>query len=146
MLTKLHRFIPSCSPDSEQYGKVIRFILKNDLIQYHPQLNRVVMGIVFFIPLSIIAVYESVFKPGCKTWISRWLRGIDEGDPDVPENRDPVMDSDNVAEGEGLVISRVKFSELVSVFPNVQQVSYSLLFGFRSALTQEADNTRYNLQ
>jgi hypothetical protein len=87
------------------------------------------MSIVFFVPLSMIAVFESISNPGSKTWIERWLRGIDEGEPDVPENRDPVTDGDSVREGEeGPIISRVKFSELISVFPNVQQVGYSLLF------------------
>jgi hypothetical protein len=89
------------------------------------QLNKVVMTVVFFIPLTVIALYESVFRTSDKnSWMKNLLRGMDEGDPDAPENRDPEIDTDDVAEGdEGLVITRHKFSELVKVFPNTEQVS-----------------------
>ena len=53
--------------------------------------------------------------------MKNWLRGNDEGEADDPSNRDPEIEE--VGEGgEGLVISRVKFDDLVKVFPNTQQV------------------------
>ena len=80
------------------------------------------MSVIFFIPLSIIAFYESAFKSK-DFWMRNWLRGMDEGDPDAPEYRDPEVDADAGRDGaEGLIITRVKFSELITVFPNTGQV------------------------
>ena len=84
------------------------------------QLNRVVMTVIFFIPLSVIALYEvsSVDKP----WLVRWLRsGLDEGNADDPVTRDPQVEGPDAE--RGLQISKVKFSELVRHFPNTEQVS-----------------------
>jgi hypothetical protein len=82
------------------------------------------MGTVFFIPLSIIAFYESTFDSRKHAWMKNWLRGNDEGAEDSLENRNPVVDD----EGEGLKISKVPFSELIKAFPNMQQVSFFFYF------------------
>jgi hypothetical protein len=78
------------------------------------------MTIFFFIPLSMIALFESSFNRHRNKWIKHWLGGIDEGEADAPENRDPQMDP--VEEVDGLIISRVKFDELIKTFPNTEQV------------------------
>src|ERR1700722_4159854 len=82
------------------------------------------MSVIFFVPLSMIAFYEYAIMPSNKnSWMKNWLRGLDEGDPDAPEYRDPEVDPNSARRGEeGLVISRVKFQELISVFPNTEQV------------------------
>ncbi|KAJ6515603.1 calcium activated cation channel [Mycena sanguinolenta] len=90
----------------------------------YAKLNRAVMAFVFFIPLSIIAFYESVFESENKReWVKRWLSGTDEGEDDKPENRDP-----EVTEQEGgRMISKVPFEELVKAFPNTNQSSEALM-------------------
>ncbi|KAJ7786312.1 hypothetical protein B0H16DRAFT_1355621 [Mycena metata] len=87
----------------------------------YAKLNRVVMIFVFFIPLTMIAFYESVTdQPAKHAWMKRWLSGNDEGEDDRPEYRDPEVD-------EGRVISKVKFEELVKAFPNTNQSSEALM-------------------
>lgn len=88
----------------------------------YAKLNRVVMGVVFVVPLSLIAFYESVLRSGGSkhAWMKRWLSGNDEGEDDRPENRDPEVEDDG--HGGGRVISKVRFEELVKAFPNTNQV------------------------
>lgn len=76
------------------------------------------MGVVFFIPLAMIAVYETTFMSR-HAWMKHWWSGNDEGEDDRPEYRDPVVDE---TDGQGLVISKVPFTELVKMFPNTEQV------------------------
>jgi hypothetical protein len=79
------------------------------------------MGLIFFIPLTSIAFYESTFDTRKHTWMESWFRGKDEGPEDSPENRDPIVDDPTC---EGLEISKVPFSELIQVFPNTTQVIF----------------------
>jgi hypothetical protein len=79
------------------------------------------MCTIFFVPLAVIAFYESTFDSRKHAWMKNWLRGNDEGAEDSPENRDPEVD-DN--EGDGLKISKVPFVELTKMFPNMEQVSF----------------------
>ncbi|KAJ7094508.1 hypothetical protein B0H15DRAFT_946921 [Mycena belliarum] len=90
----------------------------------YARLNRVAMMFVFFIPLSMIAFYESVFDSNKHVWMKRWLRGDDEGDEDKPEHRDPEVDD---RECEGRVISRVKFDQIIKAFPNTNESSEALM-------------------
>ncbi|KAJ7167506.1 calcium activated cation channel [Mycena filopes] len=95
----------------------------------YAKLNRFVMGVVFFLPLTMIALYESVTEqPAKHAWMKRWLSGNDEGEDDRPEYRDPeVVDDDSGGSGPGRVISKVKFEELVKAFPNTNQSSEALM-------------------
>ncbi|KAK7061976.1 hypothetical protein R3P38DRAFT_682340 [Favolaschia claudopus] len=92
----------------------------------YAKLNRVVMGVVFFIPLSMIAFYESVLRGSedKHRWVKRWLSGDDEGHDDAPEHRDPEVDE---REGNGRIISKVPFEELIKAFPNTNQSSEALM-------------------
>ena len=77
------------------------------------------MGIIFIIPLTLIAFYESTFDKRKHVWMESWFGGDDEGSKDCPENRDPKVDDPNC---EGLEISKVPFDELIKVFPKTDQV------------------------
>lgn len=90
------------------------------------KLNRFVMGTVFFVPLMVIALYESTFDTRKHAWMESWFRGDDEGDEDRPENRDPPTDDPDCP---GLKISKVPFEELIKVFPNIQQAFIFHIFG-----------------
>jgi hypothetical protein len=79
------------------------------------------MGTIFFIPLILIAFYESAFDKRKHTWMNNWFRGNDEGATDEIANRDPGVDDPAC---NGLVISKVPFEELVKVFPNTAQVCF----------------------
>ncbi|KAG7097202.1 hypothetical protein E1B28_004573 [Marasmius oreades] len=89
--------------------------------QSYAKLNRVLMSIVFFIPLTLIAIYE--ITPRKKDgWVANWMQGNDHGDDDYAESRDPEIDDEN-----GLSISKVPFMELIKVFPNTAVSSDTLL-------------------
>lgn len=70
---------------------------------------------IFCAPLTLIALYESVFRSRQNSWMKSWFRTTaGEGEDDTPENRDP-----ETREGGGeLRIARVPFEELVRVFPD----------------------------
>jgi hypothetical protein len=89
----------------------------------YEQLNKIVMTAIFILPLSLIALFESTFNTRRNSWMKNWLRGNDEGEADAPTNRDPEVDGKDAE--DGLVISRVKFVELIKVFPNTEQVESS---------------------
>jgi hypothetical protein len=99
---------------------VLRLSSKN-----YAKLNRWVMGIIFFIPLVLIASFESTFDTRKHTWMETWFRGNDEGVEDTPEYRDPAVDDPQCA---GLQISKVPFSELIQVFPNTSVVCFIYFF------------------
>lgn len=77
------------------------------------------MTVLFFIPMMVIALYESTL------WKKNWLDDFIDGTPldgdDNPAARDPEVDGEDAR--NGVAISTVPFSELVKVFPNTHQVS-----------------------
>ena len=77
------------------------------------------MSVLFIIPLTVIALYESTLDGGQNAWVDNWLRGNDEAGDDSPSYRDPQLGD----EENGLQISKVPFMELTKVFPNLTQVS-----------------------
>jgi len=85
----------------------------------YAKLNRLVMTVLFFIPMMVIALYESTSSK------NRWLDGFINGTPlDETDNsaaRDPEVDGEDAE--NGLVISKVPFSELVKAFPNPHESS-----------------------
>ncbi len=78
------------------------------------------MRFVFLVPLTLIALYESTVSTRPASWVTNWMRGVDEGDENYPHSRDPIVDN---VEDHGLEISKVPFTELIKVFPNTAQVS-----------------------
>ncbi len=77
------------------------------------------MTVLFFIPMMIIALYEST--PLKKNWLDDFINGTPLDEDDSPAARDPVVDGEDAR--NGIVISRAPFSELVKVFPNTHEVS-----------------------
>ncbi len=75
------------------------------------------MTVVFFIPLTGIALWETQIDPHATKYMRDWFAdGVDEGEEDEPSNQNPEVDED------GLTISRVPFAELVKHFPNANMV------------------------
>lgn len=69
------------------------------------------MSIIFFLPLSVIALFESQIAHPRSRRIQLYLESDMETDDD-PKTLDPACSDDD--EGE---ISKVKFEELIKVFP-----------------------------
>jgi hypothetical protein len=78
------------------------------------------MTITFFVPLSIIALYESTMSTRKNGWMANWLRGRVEEESEEA-NIDPELDGE-------LQITKVPFEQLVKSFPNTQLVSSMILF------------------
>ncbi|EKM79852.1 hypothetical protein AGABI1DRAFT_57071 [Agaricus bisporus var. burnettii JB137-S8] len=106
----------------------ISFIVPFEIFPYfhlseknYAKLNRFVMSFIFFIPLTIIALYESTSSSFSKNrWTENWFRGDDEAAEDTPESRNPIVDDPSCP---GMEISKETFEKLVTVFPNTTQSS-----------------------
>ncbi|KZV77107.1 calcium activated cation channel [Peniophora sp. CONT] len=95
-------------------------------------LNRIVLTVVLFIPLAIIALIEARLQSP-HTWMNG-TAGIDTEDDDAqPEARDPPASDD------GLVISRVPYKELITVFPNTHESSEASILREIRALKEQLD-------
>jgi hypothetical protein len=88
------------------------------------------MTILFFIPLTVVALWESLVESGSikNRYMASWLLPAIEEDDDSEEVRNPKMEDGDRAyeDGEhedGKEISKVSFEELTSVFPNPVMVS-----------------------
>lgn len=84
------------------------------------------MTVLFFIPMTAIAFYES--SSSKRNWLDDFIdvTSLDEDDSLVA--RDPEVDGEDAS--NGVVISRFPFSELVKVFPNTHEVSLNIRFQF----------------
>ena len=94
-------------------------LLEVVLVTMASKLNRYVMLTIFFIPLTMIALYESRVQSTKNGWMKSWLdlHSSDRGEVDQPADRDP--------EGDGeFQIARVPFDELVKKLPNTAQASW----------------------
>ncbi|KAJ3828098.1 calcium activated cation channel [Lentinula raphanica] len=103
----------------------------------YAKLNRIIMSVLFFIPLTMIAFYETVFTRQENEWITNWLHGNNEGDSTYPETRDPEVDGPDA--DAGLRISKVPFMELIKVFPNTAQSSEALMLEEIRGLRKQLD-------
>jgi len=83
------------------------------------KLNRILLAILFFIPMTVVALYES--SSSKHRWLSDLINGAPLDEDDSPAACDPEVDGEDAR--NGLVISKVPFSELVKVFPNTCESS-----------------------
>ncbi|EJU06559.1 calcium activated cation channel [Dacryopinax primogenitus] len=84
---------------------------------FYTKINRVIMTVLFFIPLSIVAIHESHLNTKKNSLIRSIFNRLEEPDGDIDEARDPPCD-----EPHGN-ISTISFEELVASFPNISQSS-----------------------
>jgi len=89
----------------------------------YAKLNRFSMTILFFIPMMVIALYEST--PWKKNWLDDFIDGTPLDADDSPAARDPDVDGEDAR--NGIVISTVPFSELVKVFPNTHESGEAII-------------------
>lgn len=76
------------------------------------KLNKIVMTVVFFIPLSMIAVYESGVVHARRGLLHDYFAEQIPDDEDDPKVMNPECNDPNG------VICKVSFEELVSAFPD----------------------------
>ena len=83
------------------------------------------MSVIFFIPLCCIALYEVTFQSPKNNWLKNWLLNRDQADLSIDSectaSQNPEVDGEDAE--NGLEISKIKFAELVKVFPNTHQSS-----------------------
>ncbi|KAK0206687.1 hypothetical protein DFS33DRAFT_1316372 [Desarmillaria ectypa] len=96
----------------------------------YAKLNRAVMRVVFILPLTLIALYESIRG---RHWVTDWLRSANEGDENYSQSRNPEVD----AEEDDRRISKVPFEELITAFPNTAQSSEELLLNEINGLKKQ---------
>ena len=80
------------------------------------------MTVLFFIPMTIIALYESTSPRN--RWFDDFIHGVPLDEDDSPAARDPEVDEEDAR--NDIVISRIPFSEIVKAFPNIHEVSSSI--------------------
>ena len=76
------------------------------------------MMIIFFIPLTIIALWETTVSKSTNNFLNGWYTFAQEGEEDNPDIQDPEVEDEH-----GLTLSKVPFSELLHAFPNTHVVS-----------------------
>jgi hypothetical protein len=79
------------------------------------------MTVLFFIPMTVIALYESTSPRN--RWLGDFIHGTSLDEDDSPAARDPEVDEEDAR--NDIVISKVPFSEIVKAFPNIHEVSSS---------------------
>ncbi len=91
--------------------------------KWYIQLNKIAMSLIFFIPLCVIAVFESQIHTGHKNRLEEYFNGPADEEDGNPKIEDPDCDDD-----DGGVICRMSFEELTKVFPK-SVASYLNLLG-----------------
>ncbi|OBZ76077.1 Calcium channel YVC1 [Grifola frondosa] len=122
-------------------GKVVGMIRAPDEFfvseKTYAKINRYVMLVVFFIPLSVIAIYEAELDPSKNKWVKDWLSHPDEGEEDIPQYQDPeVLGEDR---DRGLQISKVPFSQLIAAFPDTCHSSEAVIVREIKALREQIE-------
>ena len=100
--------------------------------EVYATVNRYVLTVVLFIPLSVVALLETQIRSS-HVWMNG-TAGIDTEDDDAqPEARDPPAGED------GLVISRVPYQDLVTAFPNTHESSEASILREIRSLKEQLD-------
>ncbi|KAG2156276.1 hypothetical protein DEU56DRAFT_766342 [Suillus clintonianus] len=114
------------APDSYVYPAPfnlveVLFVAPFEMFALHPEsyakLNRIVMSIILFVPLTFIALFET--SNATKSWMVTWTE--DEVDTENPVVLDPTVEGPDA--DQGLEITKIPFDELVKRFPNTEQSS-----------------------
>ncbi|KAM5535497.1 hypothetical protein V8D89_010834 [Ganoderma adspersum] len=104
------------------------------------KLNRYVMGVVFFIPLCVIALFESQLDPSTHRWVKDWFSSPDDGGEDAPHFQDPVVTGEDAE--RGLRISKVPFSEIIKQFPDTTHSTEAVMLKEFRELRKELTELR----
>ncbi|KAI0375859.1 hypothetical protein BV20DRAFT_959903 [Pilatotrama ljubarskyi] len=101
----------------------------------YAKINRYVMRVVFFVPLCMIALYESQLNPDKNRWVKDWFTSPDEGGEAAPHYQDPEVVGEDAE--RGLRITKKPFSELVAAFPDTTHSAESVIISEVKELRSE---------
>ncbi|KAG8799730.1 hypothetical protein FRC20_004856 [Serendipita sp. 405] len=111
-------------------------------VKTYAQLNRIVMRLIFWIPLSFISLFEATLDPRTNEFTKAWFEPNEEEDDDNPEYQDPEVDG----EEDGLTICKVKFSDLIAEFPNTELSTEATIINEIKALRKRLDELAARLE
>ncbi|KAH7343410.1 calcium activated cation channel [Rhizoctonia solani] len=100
----------------------------------YAKLNRTVMFVVFFIPLTMIALFEAHLDTRRNVYMRHMFNATQDGEDEDPENRDPQVTGEN-----GLVISKKSFEEITKAFPNS-------FLSSEATIVQELQSLRHRME
>jgi hypothetical protein len=80
--------------------------------QWYKKINRFIMSSLFFVPLMAIALFESTVHNSQSKRLQSYFNG-----PVPEEEGDPEIEDPECNEDDGGEISKIKFADLVKVFP-----------------------------
>lgn len=91
------------------------------------QINKYIMLTIFFVPLTMIAVWETFVDKPQNKWMIGWMSSAAGG---VDDETNIDYQNPQVEDEDGLIISKVPFEDLVKHFPNLHLVRrvYTLTF------------------
>jgi len=109
------------APDSYVYPAPFNIIEVVFIAPFEPclssnayaKLNRRVMMVLFFIPLIVVALFETTLDINSNKYMRHWVGTSESVDVDDKTVRDPQIG------GNGPKISKVSFDEIVKAFPDV---------------------------
>lgn len=79
------------------------------------------MVVLFFVPLLLIAIWETNLDPTTNRYTKNWF--LESDDCDAGE--DPAIQDPEVEEDGGRTISKVPFEEIIKAFPDAKMVCLS---------------------
>lgn len=86
-----------------------RWVLSKDM---YIKLNKFIMSIVFFVPLSMIALFESRLSKSHSDRLNSYFAG-----PAIEEEGDPKIEDPSSEDDPNGDISKFSFADLCSKFP-----------------------------
>ncbi|KAL5487921.1 YVC1_2 [Sanghuangporus weigelae] len=102
--------------------------------------NRRVMLVIFFIPLLVIAFWETTLDTNTNRFMKNWFSAADEGEED-----DPTIQNPEVSESDGLKICTVSFDDLVKEFPDAAASAETSILREIAALREQLELLTHKL-
>lgn len=106
----------------------------------YAKLNRIVMRFLFWIPLSLIALFEATLDPRTNAFTRAWFEPNEEEDEDNPDYQDPEVDEED---GK---ITRTSFKELIKDFPNTSLSMEATIINEIQSLKKRIDELAATLE
>lgn len=107
------------------------WILPRDM---YIELNRYTMTVLFFVPLAFIALFESQISHSKNRSISAYFN-----EPPPDEEGDPVIEDPTCEGDDNGEISRIKFENLISVFPNTALTESAVIHQEMKTMRKQLD-------
>jgi len=104
-------------------------------VKTYAKLNRRVMIVLFFVPLLLIAFWETNLDPTTNRYTKNWFLESDDCDSgDEPAIQDPDVD-----EPGGRTISKVPFAEIIKAFPDAKMSGETHILNDLAAMKERLD-------